>query len=85
MHRPKPFARFHAFMEAVAAVNQMTGIAKELGLQDLGTYKSRGKGKHRSKIGKVYRATNKFIPHQGKQEIARRLRQQHKLELRKAA
>lgn len=37
-------------------------------------YHDRSKGKGKSKPGKVYRkSTNKFVPHQGVQECARRM------------
>lgn len=47
MQRSKPFSRVMSFMSALAAIMAMNTTQQQIGLAQLGTYESRGKGKTR--------------------------------------
>lgn len=40
----QPFKRFRKMLDQIAQANLLKGVAKELALQDVGEYRSRGKG-----------------------------------------
>lgn len=68
----KPFARSLAIAAAIAQA--MTAINKSELLALIPTYKSRGKGK--GGLPRSYgNKAGKYMPHQGKRECARRMRQ----------
>lgn len=74
----KPFARSIAMMNMIQAAYAMTDkISQMLALDRVGVYESRGHGgKHRPKEAKSMARNNgrsRYTPHQGTQEIARRL------------
>lgn len=81
----KAFSRFNSLMAAVALA-VAAGTTRHQAINELGGYKSRGKGK--GEQGKHYsRTTTRFnVPHGGgKQEVARRQRQIAKGMLRVSA
>lgn len=69
-----PFARARAMMSLIVAA--MGDMAK---LAAIGPYESRGKGKGRGprmcRTNFLSSAGSKYMPHQGKRECARRIRQ----------
>jgi hypothetical protein len=74
----KPFARSIAMMGLIQAAYSIDDkMSQILALDKIGPYKSRGKGgKHRPNSAKSMARNNgrsKYSPHQGKQEIDRRL------------
>lgn len=74
-----PFSRAAEY-QRVAGVAIRGGVSPLEVIAAMGDYKSRGKGRGRNTgltLAKVYRRSpNKYTPHQGAQEIARRVRQQ---------
>lgn len=65
----KPFARAIAMFALVSAA-----MGDSLKLAAIGPYKSRGHGRG-SWSANNHKSRSKYMPHQGKQECARRLRQ----------
>lgn len=80
MQRAAPFSRARAFFTAIASIMANTALAditKQLQIEALGPYRSRGKGKGRSKwrsLASANRAGRSiYQPHQGSQERIRRI------------
>lgn len=77
MNNSNPFARSRAVFAAIAAAVS-AGLNMQGFFADLGEYKSRGHGgKYRGSSSRPNMRSKfpsgKYAPHQGKQEIARRL------------
>jgi hypothetical protein len=74
--RGTPFARFNTLMALVSAMlAQHPGMQFMTAYQQAGGYHSRGKGKGRNRMAKTNHLrgrSSKYMPHQGKQECARR-------------
>lgn len=69
------FHRAKTMMAAISAILAASGgtTAARTKIAALGSYKSHGKG--RGSVLRIYSSRNKFAPHQGLQERARRVRQ----------
>lgn len=81
MQKNIPFGRAISMMNEIRALMTLPTSLQQIELQKLGSYESRGHGgKHRAqaKFGFAFSQLaagrrNKYQPHQGKKEIARRL------------
>jgi hypothetical protein len=71
MQKSQPFSRFAALMRLATAMASAMSIPFSQALQAQGGYKSRGHGKG-GFVTPTKRHTSKYMPHQGKREIARR-------------
>jgi hypothetical protein len=69
-----PFKRALAMMALIQAQMALPAFLRDM--DSIGTYKSRGKGKNKSKPSKNYFTSNsKYSPHQNSRECARRVSQ----------
>lgn len=74
----QPFSRFQSFMPLVyGLIASQPGLGLQYAVSALGGYRSRGKGKDRSRMVQTnfMRGANrsKYVPHQGDRERNRRL------------
>lgn len=75
MRNSSPFSRFNSLMSMAAAMMLAQGVSRPEAFAKLGEYKSRGHGRGKYsgiKMSASSKRKGKYMPHQGKQEIARR-------------
>lgn len=72
-----PFKRINALISmcAVAVAGMSMAEASAYKQKMFATYKSRGKGKGNGRDRNVFPQNSRYMPHQGKKECARRVKQ----------
>ncbi len=77
MNNTTPFRRVNLLMAAMAALAAQ-GMSMPSIMAQLGTYQSRGKGRGTAPTQHGHKHASKYMPHQGKRECERRVRQMAK-------